>query len=29
MAASPKPPPHALRLSTYSELEAYVRAFAA
>ena len=29
MAASPKPPPHALRLSTYAELEAYVRAFAA
>ena len=29
MAASPKPPPHALRLSTYVELEAYVRAFAA
>src|SRR5215472_5317123 len=28
MAASPKPPPHALRLSTYVELEAYVRAFA-
>jgi hypothetical protein len=29
MARSPKPPPHALRLSTYAELEAYVRAFAA
>src|SRR5215467_7657364 len=29
MAASPKPPPHALRLSTYAELEAYVHAFAA
>ena len=29
MAASPKPPPHALRLSTYAELESYVRAFAA
>src|SRR5262249_44608065 len=28
MAASPKPPPHALHLSTYAELEAYVRAFA-
>jgi hypothetical protein len=29
MARSPKPPPQALRLSTYAELEAYVRAFAA
>src|SRR5215813_9177949 len=29
MAASPKPPPHAVRLSTYVELESYVRAFAA
>ena len=29
MARSPKPPPHALRLSTYAELEAYIRAFAA
>jgi hypothetical protein len=29
MAASAKMPPHALRLSTYAELEAYVRAFAA
>src|SRR5262245_55091377 len=29
MAASLKPPPHALRLSTSAELEAYVRAFAA
>jgi hypothetical protein len=29
MAASPKPPPHALRLSNYAELEAYIRAFAA
>src|SRR5262249_48596874 len=29
MARSPKPPPHALRLSTYAELEAYVRAFPA
>ena len=29
MAASPKLPPHALRLATYVELEAYVRAFAA
>jgi hypothetical protein len=29
MAATAKIPPHALRLSTYSELEAYVRAFAA
>ena len=29
MAASTKMPPHALRLSTYAELEAYVRAFAA
>jgi hypothetical protein len=29
MARSPKPPPHALRLSTYAELEAYLRAFAA
>src|SRR5262245_40143932 len=28
MAASPKPPPHALHLSTYAELQAYVRAFA-
>jgi hypothetical protein len=29
MAASTKLPPHAVRLSTYAELEAYVRAFAA
>src|SRR5262249_2469583 len=29
MAASPKPPPQALCLSTYAELQAYVRAFAA
>jgi hypothetical protein len=29
MAASAKLPPHALRLSTYAELERYVRAFAA
>jgi len=29
MAASVKPPPHALRLKTYAELEAYIRAFAA
>jgi hypothetical protein len=29
MAASAKMPPHALRLATYAELEAYVRAFAA
>jgi hypothetical protein len=29
MAASAKLPPHALRLETYAELEAYVRAFAA
>jgi hypothetical protein len=29
MAASAKLPPHALRLKTYAELEAYVRAFAA
>jgi hypothetical protein len=29
MAASAKLPPHALRLATYAELEAYVRAFAA
>jgi hypothetical protein len=28
MAASAKLPPHAVRLSTYAELEAYVRAFA-
>jgi hypothetical protein len=29
MATSPKTPPHALRISTYAELDAYVRAFAA
>ena len=29
MAASAKMPPHALRLVTYAELDAYVRAFAA
>jgi len=29
MAASAKLPPHALRLATYAELDAYVRAFAA
>jgi hypothetical protein len=29
MAASAKMPPHALRLATYAELDAYVRAFAA
>ena len=29
MAKSSKVPPHALRLSSYGELEAYVRAFAA
>ena len=29
MAASAKLPPHALRLSTYAELDEYVRAFAA
>src|SRR6266852_1006890 len=29
MRASAKMPPHALRLSTYAELDAYVRAFAA
>src|SRR5262249_45468555 len=29
MTRSPKPPPHAVRLSTYVELESYVRAFAA
>jgi hypothetical protein len=29
MAKSSKVPPHALRLASYGELEAYVRAFAA
>ena len=29
MAASAQLPPHALRLATYAELDAYVRAFAA